>query len=327
MDDGPKPTHRRDRPMRFGGSANISKNPMIIIAVDWSKDSSKRAAYRAEPANGTVSRVTPCTGLEQLLHYASALEAPALIGIDAAIGFPTSPWNRLVGNAPDRPGSFIDFLLGDGVPPRFFDPVAHPEEWSPSRPFIRPPAGRWSLKAFAEASADGLRRRVDSLLHAQPIFVTSGLPGSVGSGTRAIWQEMIRARGRTQFSVWPFQGRLTDLLNPRIPVIAEIYPKACYGIALADELPAPLVAISKTREAARETALERLSGADWVARHRVALQDLDVARRNEDDFDALLSAAALMRLVLERAPLEGPEWVDSTTEGGVVGAASLDICF
>ena len=298
---------------------------MIIIAVDWSKHPNKRAAYRAEPASGTVSRVTPCAGLEQLIRYASALETPALIGIDAAIGFPAAPWERLVGNTPDQSGSFIDFLLGDGVPPRFFDPVAHPEAWSPSRPFIRPPPGRWSLNAFAEASANGLRRRIDSRLRAQPIFVTSGLPGSVGSGTQAVWQEMIQARGRSQFSVWPFQGRLTDLLTSRIPVIAEIYPKACYGIALADELPAPLVAIGKTREAAREAALERLVGADWVARHRVKLRDLDAARRNEDDFDALLSAAALMRLVLDRAPLEGADWVDPRAEGGVLGAASLEL--
>jgi hypothetical protein len=107
------------------------------------------------------------------------------------------------------------------------------------------------------------------------------------------------------------------------PVIAEIYPKACYGIALAESLPAPLRRIAKTKEHARRDAIEALRNSQWLARQRLKITNFDAAMANEDDFDALLSAAALTRMFLEKAPFESPETVDDVAEGSVLGAASL----
>ena len=296
---------------------------MNIIAVDWSKDTGKRSAYISQPVSCTISRLPFDGSLEHLISHASSLSGPALIGIDAAIGLPYASWRRLHHGYPGPTRTFVDFLLGPSLPGGFFDPVARPEEWLPQRPFIRPPRGRWSLQAFIDASDGGLYRQIDRRLNANPIFVTSGLPGSVGSGTRALWRELMMLKDSSAVRVWPFHGPLARLLRGNRPVIAEIYPKACYGISLAESLPTPLRSIAKTKETARRQAVAELRGSGWLTSHRVTITDVDDAIANEDDFDALFSAAALTRVLLEKARFESPETTDRVAEGGVLGAASL----
>lgn len=296
---------------------------MNIIAVDWGKDASKRSAYRAELSTRRISRLPFNGSLSHLVEYASSLKPPVLIGIDAAIGFPYASWKRLNETRPIQSNNFIAFLLSTFVPTDFFDPVTKSEDWLPERPFIRPPAGSWPLKAFVEASNGGFYREIDSRLNGNPIFVMCGIPGSVGSGTRALWQELIAIGKSSKLRVWPFHGSLDTLSTAETPVIAEIYPKACYGIALAKTLPTPLLPIAKTRQVERQNALAQLQDSDWVISWQVVLQDVDAALSNEDDFDALFSAAALLRMVLENSPLEGPHDVNATIEGSVLGAASL----
>jgi hypothetical protein len=294
-----------------------------IIAVDWGKDARKRAAYRADLENRAIS---PCAfdgSLAHLIDYALTLEPPVLIGIDAAIGFPVAAWRKLTAQARHGATTFLDFLLGPSLPGNFFDPVRTPEEWSPQRPFVKAPTGRWSLTAFVEASDGGFYRQIDRQLNGNPIFLTSGIPGSVGSGTRALWLELIALAAESRYRVWPFHGPLRTLLERPNPVIAEIYPKACYGIALAEALPSALMTIAKTRRPARQSAISRLSASDWFASREIICNDFDAAIASEDDFDALISAAALMRLFIENAPIESPATVDPIAEGGVLGAASL----
>ncbi|KAA6183550.1 hypothetical protein F2Q65_15255 [Thiohalocapsa marina] len=296
---------------------------MHVIAVDWGKDARKRSAYLSQLASRTIARLPFDGSLAHLMEQASSLDGPVLIGIDAAIGFPAASWQSLHDHCPCPPRTFADFLLGLSLPANFFEPVSTPEEWLPQRPFIRPPTGRWSLQAFVDASRQGLYRRVDKQLQAKPLFVTCGLPGSVGSGTRALWQELIGLAGLGEFRLWPFQGTLATLLTEDVPVIAEIYPKACYGLALAESLPAPLLSIAKTKEHARQAALVQLRNNPWLVRQRMTINDFDAAVDNEDHFDALLSAAALTRILLEEAPIESPEAMDGIAEGGMLGAASL----
>jgi len=94
------------------------------------------------------------------------------------------------------------------------------------------------------------------------------------------------------------------------PVIAEIYPKACYGLALADFLPARLLSIAKTKAPSRRKAIAALQQCAWLAREHVRIHDIEAALESEDDFDAQLSAAALARLALENAPFDSPGSID-----------------
>ncbi len=296
---------------------------MIIIAVDWSKDVRKRSAYQADVSTRIVSRLALDGNLAQLVEYANSLDRGVLIGIDAAIGMPSADWERLTGGERDPGCTFVDHLLKGRLPVRFFDPVATPEQWSPARPFIRPAAGPWSMTAFIEASRGGFYRQIDRRLNGNPIFVTSGIPGSVGSGTRALWLELLAMGEKPACSIWPFHGALDHLIRAGRPVIAEIYPKVCYGIVLSDSLPCPLMSIAKTRQHAREDALARLMQTDWLETHKVQIQDAEPAIANEDDFDALVSAAALLRLVMDKAPVESLVPQGLTVEGGVLGSASI----
>jgi len=55
----------------------------------------------------------------------------------------------------------------------------------------------------------------------------------------------------------------------------------------------------------------------WVANTGIAVEGLDKGRSNEDDFDAFMTAVALLRQVVEERPLAGD--VDSTAEGAILG--------
>ena len=106
-------------------------------------------------------------------------------------------------------------------------------------------------------------------------------------------------------------------------MIAEIYPKACYGIALAETLPARMCSLAKTKGPVRQAALEKLRAAAWLQRDEVVIDDLDCALENEDDFDALMSAAALSRLFIAGMNLDDPRFIDVVAEGAVLGEAGL----
>jgi hypothetical protein len=134
---------------------------------------------------------------------------------------------------------------------------------------------------------------------------------------------MIALGRQPSVRIWPFHGPLEDLLRGGRPVLAEIYPKACYGIALAGRLPAVMRRLSKTAAGTRADTLSELREAAWVGRERVVLADLDAAADCEDNFDALLSAAALLRLFLEDRLGDMPAAAEARVEGGVLGAASL----
>ena len=75
------------------------------------------------------------------------------------------------------------------------------------------------------------------------------------------------------------------------------------------------------RQDGHEPAL--LEQAEWVRQHGVVLGGLDWARRREDGFDALLSAAALLRCVLEGTPLDSAG--THPMEGGILGTESLNL--
>jgi len=294
--------------------------PMDIIAVDWGKTTAKRAAFHADVRTRTVSRLDLDGRLASLLRFAQARPGPVLIGIDAAIGYPRSAWTALCATLQISPPDFLAFLRSKDRPDDFFDHVRTPSAWTATRPFIRPPHGRkWSLRAYVAASNDGLHRHIDRRLGANPLFVTSGLPGSVGSGTIALWQELIALEDAEMPSVWPFHGTLTALLAQPSVVLGELYPAACYGMALAETLPAARIRIAKTKAPARRQALAQLQSTAWLQAASVTLRDVSGATNSEDQFDALMSATALLRMALAGRIPRADIHTDPV-EGGILGA-------
>jgi 8-oxo-dGTP diphosphatase len=306
-----------------------AREPVIIIA-DWAKNPGKRAVYMARPSPGRmIQRHEPPPqgwSLDRLVQLALRLRdergTAVLIGIDAVLGLPTA-FARVAGCS-----GFVDALSWLESSGGLREEAESAATWRPERPFFRVPAGPGGLTAFYDAAggSSAMLRQIELRTGAKSVFVLSGIPGSVGSGSRALWQElapMVDRAGR-ELRLWPFEGSVAELTSQSSLILAEVYPRAAYAVALASELPTLLRPLAKAKPAAREAALGELEAVGWLRASGVELRDLEAARRDEDEFDALLTAAALLRLVTEGRPLSC-ERVDPAVEGGILGTGGVTL--
>lgn len=310
-----------------GGPASTQRAPAalrLVVTADWSARAESRAACAVDLARRRVSLLAAPAGgwtLPRLLEVAHARRegGSALVGIDAPLGIPASLLRAL----PLDAGQFTQWLPRALALPRFLEPVRHARDWQPARPFFHVPPGRGSLAAFAAAARGHgveLRRAVELATHAKSMF-TLGIPGQVAPATRALWTELVQVRAAGErLAVWPFEGDLHALLARPQVVVAEMYPRAAYGTALAATLPARPRALAKRNAAVRAEALAALACCTWLRACGLRIEPAAVqaAGAGEDDFDALLTAAALARLVLEGHPLA--QRADHVAEGGILCA-------
>jgi Uma2 family endonuclease len=308
-------------------------DPAVVVCADWSKDPRCRAVFVAEIAKARVGRAKPndAWSVERTLGLAEQLAGlgRVVLGFDAPLGVPRSFWD-LAQREPAwaRCRSFADWVrVAPGASSRWADPAPRPEDWSVERPFFAVPPGTGSRRRWENAlRARGveLLRSVDRRTGAKPAFVASGIPGAVGSSARDVWQGLARAhREGRRFSIWPFE----EEAQRGVAIVAEIYPRAAYAVALSADPPErrPPLVVAKTRRAVREAALESLGAADWVRAHGVEIADTAAALASEDDFDALIAAAALLRCALEGTPLSDPALEDPVAEGGILGTGSVNL--
>ena len=302
-----------------------------FISADWSKDPRKRSVYVADIANRTIRKAHPgSTGwnLDSLLSLARECsgQGSVLIGVDLALGVSRGYWRRVVdGRCQRRPATFVEWLGGLDPSGEFFGTTRDPRQWSVERPWYAIQKGKGGRASFEKQADDRFLRRIDAATSAKSLFAVSGIPGTVGSGTRAFWQELIpRLAGEREFAIWPFEDDLSSSRSGRRIVLAETYPGLVYAAALADGLPARRIRIAKTRRAERDRVCDLLMQAEWVACHRVDLGELDSARESDDDFDAHLTAAAVMRCVIEDARLVCADWIDAEVEGSMLLAGPVD---
>jgi hypothetical protein len=261
-----------------------------------------------------------------VLAAARRLGGRGVVAIDAALGMPKGYLERLWACAAEwrDVNGFLPWLHRAAATPGFFVESRSAADWRYDRPFIAVPGGAGSLDTFWARTGGPLLRGVEKDTGAKSLFIVSGIPGTVGSGTRALLQELAPLlRPGRDFGIWPFEGPLPVLLGRHGIVVAEIYPRVCYALALDEELPAPLRLIDKTKAEPRADATRCLLQAPWLARGGVTIHDADPDSIDEDDFDAIVSAAGLLRCALERLPLERGD--TDVVEGAILGMASLDL--
>jgi hypothetical protein len=297
------------------------------MCVDWGKELRKRRAWVADVANRSVRKLEgESWTLANVLAAARRFESHVVVSIDAVLGVPTGYLERLRASAAawcDADG-FLPWLRRAAETPGFFTESHDATDWRYDRPFIAVPRGKGSLDAFWARASGPLLRGVERATGAKSAFIVSGISGTVGSGTRALWQELAPLfRPVRDFGVWPFEGPLATLFERHRIVLAEIYPCVCYALALDDKLPAPLRIVAKTKAGPREDATRCLLRAPWLAMRGATILGADPSRIDEDDFDAMVSAAGLLRCVLEGHPLERPG--TDGVEGDILGFASLDL--
>ncbi len=318
--------------------------PAVFVSADWSVEQSKRAVWIADVEARSVRPVIrPAWTLHDLMETAGdfAYRGSVLVGVDAALGVSSGFWRLLDRNASTQASAgsnpsggsdaqtFVDWLGRLDPDGPFFDPAntaRDPQQWAPDRPWFRVAPGKGGLTAFTEHTDDKLLRRIDQATGGNPLFAVSGIPGTVGSGTRSLWQETTRLLRRgCDFAMWPFHGELSTLLASRRIVLAETYPRLAYGAALADALPTHLQKVSKTRPDARARAVHDLRCSPWVQANRVDLGDSKRPFENEDDFDAYITAAAVLRCAITEVPLHDPDQVDPKAEGSMLLTGAVDL--
>ena len=313
----------------------MNRKLSFILCADWGKESPKRAVYVADVSARLVRRVSAKGwSVAGVLEEADRLSSTGavLATFDAPLGVPES-YLAAVRTLPSGqpPATFLDLLARARSMPRFFDSSSLPQDWTIERPFFAVPAGAGGLGSYFDAAArhgvTTMYRRIDQITNAKPVFVKSGIPGSVGSAASALWQELApRLIASRTFKVWPFEGDLEMLLQSTPVVVGEIYPRAAYATALLDVPPAsraPLI-VAKTKAGVRREALISLRAASWVRQLHVTLENLAEAEANEDDFDAFVTAAALLRCVLDGSPLCAKQQ-SAASEGGMLGTGSVNL--
>lgn len=161
-------------------------------------------------------------------------DATILVGFDFPIGLP-------VGYA-ERAGiqEFLALLpeLGRGEWGDFYRVAERPEQISFQRPFYPQRPGGTKIQHLLDAldmeSSYRLLRRCDRAhgdrQAAAPIFWTMGAK-QVGKAAISGWRDLLAPALRSpdlDVAVWPFEGRLNELLQQRRTVIAETYPAEFY---------------------------------------------------------------------------------------------------
>jgi hypothetical protein len=306
-----------------------------IICADWGKPVSKRAVYVADIGTHSIRRLRSDAGwsVTEILAISEQLSSrgPVLVGFDVPFGVPHSYFSSartVLGWGPLD--TFVDFLHSASRTPNFFESTSSADNWRVEQPFFAVPSGEGSLAAFRNAAARQgveLLRRVDRATKAKSLFITSGIPGSVGSAAASLWQEIARLREKgRKFRMWPFEGDIGALLRNNPITFAEVYPRAAYSTALLEGSPThrPPLALAKTDANVRYSAIETLMNSSWVRLHEVRIENLDEARMSEDDFDACVTAAALLRCQLEALPLYPDDFIDRI-EGGILGTGGVNL--
>ena len=74
----------------------------------------------------------------------------------------------------------------------------------------------------------------------------------------------------------------------------------------------------------RKSALECLTSRSWIANYGVSIEDTTAALADENSFDALLTTAGLLRVLLDDEQLSSPRFEDSVAEGGILGTGTIN---
>lgn len=282
--------------------------PREIQAIDWGRKPAKRQVCRAVLRGGRYTIEAPRPLGDDL-----TFPPGALVAIDCPLGLPADYAQRtgLI--------TFRAALKRFGAPPydRFFDVAATPAEISLERPFYpASPKGRHEeLAAVLGPSASWLRA-CDRGTGAGPLFWTLG-PKQVGQSALAVWRDVLQPRLEA-VALWPFDGRLPELLKGDRPVIAEMYP--AYLLKTLGWL-GPVGKRSQEGRAAVGRFLSEngsLAGLDPIAVRGLLLDGFGPSPDAEDAFDATVACLALVQL-LRRDAIPEPEGQARTIEGWILG--------
>ena len=220
------PNHRSSPPKREFGTRQMLS---FFLSADWSKSPERRCVYLAELRRRRLVKPAEPPGgwsLASMLALARKLPGRVLVGVDVGVGVPYGFWRLVLADCGEsNPGNFVQWLANVDPGGGFFETVARPDQWSARQPWFAVGKGPGGLTAFTGKTGDNLHRRLAAATTAKPIFAVSGIPGSVGSGTREIWRELVpMLKEPRDFAVWPFEGDAEFGHAEHEILLAETYP-------------------------------------------------------------------------------------------------------
>jgi hypothetical protein len=251
-------------------------------------------------------------------------------GFDFPIGVPA--------HYAERAGvsEFREFLprLGTGIWKDFFSVCDTPEQLSVHRPLYPNQSKKGCLQQHlldghqAPDMASLLRRCElggNGQRKACCLFWTLGAKAVVKAAITG-WRDMLVPALQTEsVRIWPFDGRLESLFQPRNTVIAETYPAECYRWFPG----APLG--SKTDVPSRQQFGKNL--LRWAVESSVNLDpslqstiDAGFPDGKDDAFDAVVGLFGMLQICLgQRGPGESQDEMIRDIEGWILGRQSQPI--
>jgi hypothetical protein len=325
--------------------------PDLIAHADWGVEARKRWISRAWlDQNGVYQLEHPerVGKTESFLRDESRQVEPngcALIGFDFPIGLP-AVFTRKAGIH-----DFLQFLRQAGQDrwADFYNVAETVDEITLERPFYPARPGRTSREHLRTGL--GVNEFADLLRacdHPRPgrraastLFWTLGA-GQVGKGAIIGWRDVLAPAllaanipGSPSVKIWPFAGRLEDLLHPATIVVAETYPAEFYLHFGLDFYSGEVGRRTGKRDpVARQHCGEKL--LDFIGRelsNKICLPPELVASirdgfgpspSGEDAFDSLVGLLGMLNVILGQRPLFEPEQgVARTLEGWILGLHPL----
>lgn len=307
-----------------------ARSPAIVAAADWSASAAKRWLATAERLDGNSYVLgapepvgEPGKLFDRLLGNAGP-EGTALLGFDFPIGLPRCYAAR-TGIESFRAG-LAAFGRAEWL--RFYEVSDRPTLRQPFGPMANDRGGlrRDQLaKVLGLASEEELYRACDRRTpirgRAEALFFTR-FAKQVGRAAIYGWRDVLQPAA-AQIRLWPFDGRLQDLLaNPGI-VVAEIYPAeaaAHLGLSLGSAVG------GKGNVENRRAAGRALRNVLHEAGQRLAP---DVERQltsgfpNDDAFDSFVGLVSILLVLLGQHPTECPDDpAIRRIEGWILGQAA-----
>lgn len=306
----------------------------LAAHADWSVDPRKRwiSVARRDGPGWRVAAPAPVGEVATLLDRLrdEAAGGAVALGVDLPLGLPRA-YAAAHASEPDFPA----FLRGLAARPGFFEVCATLDELGGGRPFY-PARGRLGMTRAGHAAAlglggpSGLSRLCDRATAERPagapLFWTLGA-NQTGKAAISAWRDLLlpALAGPRPPLLWPFAGRLRDILAEGEIVMAETYPAEAMRhfelrmngskrrqsdrAALAPRLRAALAGLAATPEDALRAALADGFGP---------------AAHGEDAFDSLLGLLCVLNVLAGRRPDGAPDdpmlrrW-----EGWVLGQTAL----
>ena len=209
----------------------------------------------------------------------------------------------------------------------FYEPAGSQSAISTTKPFY--PAGdstgtkrQHLVDALGLANNSDLKRRCER--NAEALFWLVG-PKQVGKAAISGWRDLLAPASAidASLSIWPFDGRLSDLLARPGIVVAETYPADTYR-----HLDLAILASSRKKGRQEDRAADASTMRAWAHANGVRLtsqlkHEIDDGfgphSNGEDRFDAVVGLFGMLDVVLGNRASGEPEDDTTKIEGWILG--------